>query len=535
MARPGTTRFASVLQSALLDRYDRGNWPGSVPPTKRFAATFELVPGRLARGRIYNKILAFASDAAMDGRLDALSITENAGGNPALSPWVLGREILGMGMEPIIHFSCKDKNRNQIESHLCELDRYGLRNLLVMSGDYPRYGFEGQAKPVFDIDSVQLLLFINAMRKGIVINPNSPRGGQRLRPMDFFPGCVFSPFKRLEAELIPQYFKLDRKVKAGALFAITQMGFDIRKYDEARRYIKANGYNIPLMGTVILPNLPLARILNKGQVPGCILPDRLLRQIELESKLHDKGQSARLERGAKLVALLMAIGYEGVHLSGPALTYNDIVYVLDRAKKLMNDWLDLVPEFSYPESWDFWYFEKDDTTGLNKSTPSPLAPARLNFFSRLDFSINRFVHALAFEPDAVFFKPMVKMARFLQTSSLEGPFSWFEHQIKGALYGCQRCGDCYLDELAFLCPQFRCAKFMLNGPCGGSRDGWCEVWPGKQRCLYVNVYERLKTIKKVDLLATDPLPPRDWSLYKRASWLTFFLGEDHHSKRWLTR
>jgi len=527
----GITRFALSLQRALDNRIEDGKWPGAIPPTKYFVTTFELVPGRLAKGRVYNRILNFAHDAAKDKRLHALSITENAGGNPALSPGVLGREVLAMGMEPIIHFSCKDKNRNQIESHLCELDRYNLRNLLVMSGDYPRYGFKGQAKPVFDIDSVHLLLFISAIKKGIILDDRAVGGGQRLRPMNFFAGCVFSPFKRLEAELIPQYLKLERKIRAGALFAITQMGFDIRKYDEARRFLKIKGYRLPLLGTVMVPNAPLARVLHAGQVPGCILPESLMRKIEIESKYQDKGKKARLERAAKQIALLMAIGYEGVHLSGPALTYDDVVWMLDEAKRLMPKWNELIPEFLYPDCWDFWYFLEDKETRLNKDEPSLLGPASLGLISRVDLFINRFIHYLLFEPNSPFFKVMVKLCRSIQDSSLEEAFTWFEHQVKGALYGCQRCGDCALDELAFLCPQFKCAKFMLNGPCGGSLNGWCEVWPQRRKCFYVSVYERLKVMDKIDFLSSEPIPPRDWSLYRKASWLTFFLGQDHHAKK----
>jgi len=68
---------------------------------------------------------------------------------------MLGLEISRLGIDPLIHFTCKDKNRNQIESILYSLDRNGPSNLLVMTGDFPLYGFEGKAKPVFDLDSIR--------------------------------------------------------------------------------------------------------------------------------------------------------------------------------------------------------------------------------------------------------------------------------------------------------------------------------------------------------------------------------------------
>lgn len=524
------TILSERLRRALVEREPAASGPSVVSPSSAFSVTFELVPGRASRGRAYEKILAFAKDTAHDGRICALSITDNAGGHPALSPGVLGQEIRDLGMEAVIHFSCKDQNRNQIESRLFELDRYCLTNLLVVTGDYPRYGFEGQSKPVFDLDSVHVLGLIADMNRGYFLDPRAPGGGLRLPPTNFFAGCVVSPFKRLEAELRPQYAKLERKIAAGAGFVITQIGFDVRKYDEVRRYFHYRGHQVPLLGTVFIPNVGLARALNQGVVPGCILPDALLAKIEAEAGGSDLGHGARLERGARLVAVLKGLGYEGIHLSGVDLRYSDVAHVLDRAREIGDDWQDLVPEFLFPEEWDSWYFEKDRSSGLNSLRPAELGKAHLRYGVAFGFAVDRMVHRLAFEHGAPLYRPMAKLARGLHKSVLEGAFTTLEYWMKGVLFDCQRCGDCTLDEMGFLCPQSGCAKCLLNGPCGGSRDGWCEVWPGKRRCLYVLSYERLRAIGGDKALYGPPIPPRDWSLYRESSWLTFFLGMDHHGR-----
>ncbi|NDY43044.1 methylenetetrahydrofolate reductase [Dissulfurirhabdus thermomarina] len=524
-------RLHETFRRAFEDREHRrsGGIRTARPPSRAFAATFELVPGRASRSQAYDASVAFARDAARDGRLAALSITENAGGHPALSPPVLGREIRDLGMEPIIHFSCKDKNRNEIESHLFELDRYHLRNLLVVTGDYPRFGYEGQAKPVFDLDSVLALGLIEAMNRGIVLDPRAPGGGQRLPRLDFYAGAVVSPFKRLEAELVPQYAKLRRKVAAGARFIITQMGFDVRKYDEVLRFMAHEGLRVPVLATVFLPDLRLARLLNRGVVPGCVVPDAVLAAVERETGAPDGGHGARIERGARLVAILKGLGFDGVHLSGTGLTYDDVSRVLDRAAEIGDEWPDLVPEFLHPGAWDFWYFQEDPATGLNSDRPTPLRRRRLHPAAAAGFRINRLVHRLFFRAEGPLFGMLREIARRIEGSPLEGAFTRLEHWVKEGLFDCQRCGDCTLDALAFLCPQSGCAKFLLNGPCGGSRDGWCEVWPGRRRCIYVRVYQRLRSVGGVQALsAMPPLPPRDWSLYRKASWLTFFLGRDHH-------
>ncbi|MBP1720355.1 MAG: methylenetetrahydrofolate reductase [Deltaproteobacteria bacterium] len=100
---------------------------------REFVFTLELVPGRGSKGKTQEDVLMLAEKAAKGKLIQALSITDNAGGHPALFPNTLGREICRLGLNPIIHFTCKDKNRNQIESILYALDRIEIQNLGVVS------------------------------------------------------------------------------------------------------------------------------------------------------------------------------------------------------------------------------------------------------------------------------------------------------------------------------------------------------------------------------------------------------------------
>ena len=129
----------------------------------RFVHSYELVPGRGARGARIDAILEFADQAGRSGLLDAVSLTDNPGGGPALSPDALGAEIKGLGIDPIVHFSAKDENRNRTEAQALALDRAGVENLLAVTGDYPTEEHMGLAKPVFDLDSVQLLDYLSRM------------------------------------------------------------------------------------------------------------------------------------------------------------------------------------------------------------------------------------------------------------------------------------------------------------------------------------------------------------------------------------
>lgn len=490
-----------------------------------FTFTFELVPGRSTRRRQFEEIIRFAEEAAKDGRLHGLSITENAGGHPALSPAVVGREIKRLGLEPIIHFSCKDKNRNQIESTLFARDREGLHTLLIMTGDYPRYGFMGKAKPVYDLDAVHLLQMITEMEQGFELSPEAPGGGVRLAPMPFFKGCVVSPFKRYEAEVMPQYYKLHRKIAAGARFVITQVGFDARKFDELRRYMRLEGLNIPLLGGVMVLTRGLARLIHRGAVPGVFVSDELLARIEREAEANDGGYRAALDRAAKLIAILKGLGYDGVHICGARPRYEDMAYLFERVEEFSPRWPEFLTEFRNAPPDTFYVFRKDPETGLNTDEWNERADAPRAPFSYL---VNQIFHDLFFEPGKGLFRGAQRGARRLKGSRFERLFTRFEYAVKWLMFECQECGDCALAEMAYLCPHSQCAKDLLNGPCGGSIDGWCEVYPGRKRCLYVRVYERFKAVGREEELKKGFLPPRDWGLAGSSSWLNFYLGLDHN-------
>jgi methylenetetrahydrofolate reductase (NADPH) len=330
-----------------------------------FTLTFELVPGRGGRTQEIDRIVNLARDIAADRRIQALSITENAGGQPALSPETLGTEILAMDSEVIIHLSCKDKNRNQMESLLFGWDRNNLHNLLVIAGDYPKEGYCGYPKPVFDLDTIHVLDMLSSMNN----NRYGDQAGRASEELElripFLMGVVVSPFKLLESELVMQYYKLHRKVAAGADFVITQLGYDARKFHELLQYMKQNQLNIPVLGNVFIPSLKVVELMHEGKLPGCLIPDSLYEQIRWEARTADKGRKARLVRAAKLLAVLKGLGYDGAHIGGPGLQFADIDFVLNEADRMAPDWQSLVPDLSFSPEDGFHYYEKDHETGLN--------------------------------------------------------------------------------------------------------------------------------------------------------------------------
>ena len=119
----------------------------------------------------------FANQLVACPPIDWISITDNAGGNPQLAPQALGKPILYAGKEVVIHLTCKDLNRNGLESEAWLLNSEGFHNILAMTGDYPVTGNGGLAKPVFDLDSVGLISMLDHMNRGLV--PKTRNGNGR--------------------------------------------------------------------------------------------------------------------------------------------------------------------------------------------------------------------------------------------------------------------------------------------------------------------------------------------------------------------
>jgi methylenetetrahydrofolate reductase (NADPH) len=339
-------------------------------------------------------------------------------------------------------------------------------------------------------------------------------------------GCVVSPFKQLESETMAQYFKLWRKVQEGADFVVTQVGFDARKFEELLHYMRDAGMNVPVLGNVYILNLPVARAMNRKGVPGCVVTDKLYRACVEESQSPDKGKSASLIRAAKLIAVLRGIGYSGVHIGGPHLRYEDIGWVIRKSAELSGDWRTLAREFDYPQKDGYYLYEKKLSTGLNADTfsPRPDAPARTPGYTAM-----RFLHRIAFAEGAPFYGSLCSFFRSITGTRLEGPLTELEYLIKFVSSRCRRCGDCTLGEVAFLCPQSQCPKFLFNGQCGGSAEGWCEVFPGTLRCIFVRAHNRLRPYGEEGSLKGPYIPPRNWALDRTSSWANYFVGLDHRA------
>ena len=497
-----------------------------------FVVAAELVTSRgLITADSSRKVLEMARALAADARIDVLSITDNPGGHAMLAPDTLGTDLISRGQEVIIHLSCKDWNRNALESRGWKLGSEGFANVLALSGDYPVMGHKGLAAPVFDIDSVGLLSLYSDMNAGL---RDELRSAARLDRTDFFLGCVVTNHKRLEREVMPQYFKLRKKVQAGARFVINQIGWDARKDDELLRWIRREELPVSVLANVYLLSRPAARAFHAGKIPGAVVTDELLALAERHAASPDKGRAFFVDLAAKHVAVVRGLGFNGVYLGGhtPASTFGEI---LDLAATYADDWRALAAEIHFPVADEFYFFEPDPETTLssdqvNAAYLESKRRRKTELRVPLKYRFSRRLHALAFEPDAPLFP--AGRAFYRAVESAPKPVGKIVHAAEQAakvpLFGCRDCGDCSLPEIAYVCPESQCAKNQRNGPCGGTREGLCEVYDSE--CIWSQAYERLKAYGEEESMLDDPVVIKDNALDRTSAWANAFLGRDHRAR-----
>ena len=499
----------------------------SIKKASEFIITCEFVPGRGFRGMAVEEAVRFGQKVVESGLpIHAISITDNPGGNPAISPDTLAEELKKAGIEALIHLSCAGLNRNTIEGRLSGLARLGLSNLLVISGDYPVGGYQGRAKPVFDMDSVQVLSFIKEMNAGIEL-PGKAKDGtpNRMPATEFFTACSVAPFGKSEAELWMQFMKLEKKIAAGAGLVIPQLGYDIRKFAEVAKFLKYRKLQVPILGNCYVLSRPVGKFMNRGEVPGTVVTDDLMKVLEQEASAADKGKQARLERAARLVAIFRGLAFNGVHLGGFGLKFEDIQFIVNRSAELTPKWKEFIPDFRYGTADEAYFFPDDPALSFAPDTLIPVALKPKRFFSA-GFTLSKIVHRMVFTQKTLGFSTGACLYRFLgKHRALNNAGYRLERIAKSLLFDCQECGDCALFSTGYVCPMSACAKFQRNGPCGGSRNGMCEADPEK-KCVWVRAYERLAPAGKLDMVR-DYIPPANHALAKTSSWSNYYLGKDH--------
>jgi methylenetetrahydrofolate reductase (NADPH) len=235
----------------------------------RFVVTAEIGP---PRGVDPDAIARSA--AHLRGWVDAANVTDNQGAHVRLSSMAGSVLAARAGVEPVMQLTCRDRNRIALQSDLISAATLGIRNVLLLTGDHPRFGHDPQATPVYDLDSVQLIWTARTMREeGRLLSGRSVEP-----PPGFLIGAVENPFAP------PVGFRptrLGKKIAAGAEFCQTQFVFDLPAFTRFMAELTDRGLDrrcAVLAGVGPVRSLRALEFI-RTSVPGIWVPDEVVHRL----------------------------------------------------------------------------------------------------------------------------------------------------------------------------------------------------------------------------------------------------------------
>ena len=262
--------------------------------SKKFIVTSEIGP---PKGIDISHVLNEAKP--LIGRVDAVNVTDLQSAVMRLGSLVTCHILKDIGIDPIFQITCRDRNRLALQSDLLSAAALGIENVLVLTGDHPLSGDHPEAKPVFDLDSVQLLNVVKNLNAGSDMAGNELKGKPKL-----YAGAVCNP---AACPLEPELIKFEKKIKAGAKFFQTQAVYDVAKFKEFMK--EAKKFHAPVIaGIILLKSARMAAYMNEN-VAGIYVPDKLIKEIDKATDKHKKS----IEIAARLIGELKGV-CRGVHI-----------------------------------------------------------------------------------------------------------------------------------------------------------------------------------------------------------------------------
>lgn len=274
---------------------------------KKFITTAEIFP---PKGTDIS--IALDKALALKNIVDAINVTDNQRAVMRMNPIVLSHQIVLQGMDAICQMCCRDRNSLGLSSDLLAASALGIRNILAITGDYPLQNGNVVAKPVFELDSVQLLNLIKTLESGKDLHGAALKGVP-----SFCLGAVVNPNSE-QQDL--QIMKLKKKVDAGAEFIQTQVIYNVdefKKFRDKTSNIKAK----ILIGIFPLKSALIARSI-EGKVPGVVIGEDVIGRIENSKDQIEEGLNISIEIINELKPYC-----DGVHF----MTMNDV----DAVKKIV--------------------------------------------------------------------------------------------------------------------------------------------------------------------------------------------------------
>ena len=241
------------------------------------------------------------SAKALLGRVHGVNVTDNTAAIMRASSLSICRLLYEMGHDPVMQMTCRDRNRIGIQSDLLGAHLLGIRNILCLTGDYPTVGDHKDAKPVYDLDSVQVAQAVRSLNGGQDLAGNKLDGST-----DFFIGGAVTP----EADPAgPMLAKFDTKIRAGVRFFQTQGVFQTDVFDRFMKAVRPLGAKV-LAGILLLRSAKMAEFLN-ANIPGVTVPAGMIAELKAAGPKHEK--AAGVEIAVRTIKQVRA-SCDGVHV-----------------------------------------------------------------------------------------------------------------------------------------------------------------------------------------------------------------------------
>jgi methylenetetrahydrofolate reductase (NADPH) len=276
-----------------------------------FVITGEVGPIKGAVSRDKTIDPACAREAKfLQNCVHAVNVTDNQSAVMRLGSLAASVGLKQRDIEPVYQLTCRDRNRIALQSDLLTAYSLGIDNVLLITGDHIQLGDHKEAKPVFDLDSVQLLKMAMGLRNGHDITGNPIEN-----PPDMAYGAVVNPnYDPLDLQLL----KMRKKVDAGAEFFQTQAVYDVETFERFVR--KAEKFGRPIQaGVVVLKSPQMGKYMNTN-VSGIQVPQSWIDEMAGVDKADRKKKAAEM-MGRFLRKIKSMV--QGVHIM--PLGWTDVV------------------------------------------------------------------------------------------------------------------------------------------------------------------------------------------------------------------
>jgi homocysteine S-methyltransferase len=281
---------------------------------KKFVVSVELDPPKGADpGRIIDR-----AQYCKENEIDAVNVADGPRASARMSAQSLCVLMqTKVGVDTILHYTCRDRNLLGIQSDLLGAYALGLRNILAITGDPPKLGDYPDATAVYDVDSIGLIRIMDHLNHGRDLAGNAIGP-----PLGIHIGCGADPSK---PDLEKEVRRLEEKVKAGAEYVMTQPVYDPRTVETFLGMIRHLSVPV-LIGILPLYSHKNAEFLH-NEVPGMTIPE----DIRERMRRAGSGDAAQAEGVAIAQEALLAVRdlVQGAYIMPPFNKVELAVRVID--------------------------------------------------------------------------------------------------------------------------------------------------------------------------------------------------------------